>query len=98
MSDGQRPTPEQQAALDAYWSAATPAEESAAYARMMALGLPDGYAPQSITMPAEVAEGAADVLRKLQAENRRLREQLSLLLRAHGHRKAADMLLERRDG
>jgi hypothetical protein len=36
-------TAEQKAALDRYWAARTPAEESAAYKEMMALGLPDGY-------------------------------------------------------
>lgn len=39
-------TPEQQAAIDAYWAAQTPQAEREAYARMMALGLPDGFSPQ----------------------------------------------------
>jgi hypothetical protein len=34
---------EQHKALDAYWAAKTAAEERAAYARMMELGLPDAY-------------------------------------------------------
>jgi hypothetical protein len=40
-------TPEQQAALDAYWAAKTPQAEREAYARMMALGMPDAYAAQT---------------------------------------------------
>jgi hypothetical protein len=40
-------TPEQQAALDTYWKAETPEAERAAYERMMALGLSDGYAEEA---------------------------------------------------
>jgi len=50
MTADSKTTPEQQQALDSYWSAETPEAERAAYARMMALGLPDGYVadPQTI--------------------------------------------------
>ena len=41
-------TEEQQAALDDYWAAKTPDTESAAYARMMVLGMPDEYAVQGV--------------------------------------------------
>lgn len=46
MIDKSQFTPEQQAALDAYWAAKSPNEERSAHEAMMALGLPDGYAPE----------------------------------------------------
>ena len=40
-------TEEQRAALADYWAARTRDEEKAAYARMMALGMPDSYCASS---------------------------------------------------
>jgi hypothetical protein len=41
MADSILNTPEQQAAIEAYWAARTPQDERDAYVRMMAAGLPN---------------------------------------------------------